>query len=155
MRHKRYLWFVMGVLLAAAVLWLGWVWFPSASEPGYRFVQAWGSRGSGPGEFENPIGIALSKDRVFVSDSGNHRIQVFDKQGHFIRQFGQEGSALGELSRPMHIDIRDDRLYVAEYLNDRIQIFSREGESLEAIGESGTRPGQFDAPGGVAVAQDG
>ncbi len=84
-------------------MWFLWSCFPSPREPGYRFVQAWGQRGQGPGQFENPIGIAFSQNEIFVSDSGNNRIQVFDRDGNFIRQFGGEGSAPGELSRPMHL----------------------------------------------------
>jgi len=83
----------------------------------------WGEEGSGPGQFSNPIGIAIAGDEVFVSDAGNNRIQVFSLQGKFLRMFGRQGSVPGELGRPMHMDIREDKLYVAEYLNDRGQIF--------------------------------
>ena len=98
-------------------------WFPRARETGYRFVDSWGGPGSEPGLLESPIGIALGGAEVFVSDSGNHRIQVFDRDGRFLRAFGKRGSEHGELDRPMHIDVRQGKLYVAEYLNDRIQVF--------------------------------
>jgi hypothetical protein len=102
-------------------------------------------------ELDGPVGIALLGGEVFVSDTGNHRIQVFDREGRFLRSFGTEGDGPGQLGRPMHIHGREGKLYVAEYLNDRIQIFSPEGESLGVIGRSGSGPGELDAPGGVGV----
>ena len=50
--------------------------------------------------FEQPIGIAIAGNEVFVSDAGNNRIQVFDRDGRFLRLFGSEGEGPGELARP-------------------------------------------------------
>ncbi len=168
------------ILVSAAVLILIVVgnlvrreWFPSAREPGYRFVDSWGDPGGAQGSLEDPIGIVLAGEEIFVSDSGNHRIQVFDRDGRFLRTFGERGSGPGqldrpmhidaregelyvaELDRPMHIDAREGELYVAEYLNDRVQVFSLAGEPLRTVGSAGSGPGQFDAPGGVAVDGEG
>ena len=68
----------LGILAAFAVLaGVGWLAFvPSAKEPGYEFVKAWGERGSEPGQFHDPTGIAVANDEVFVADSRNGRIQV-------------------------------------------------------------------------------
>ena len=147
MRRLIIVFLVMALVAAFAFL----AWIPSAKEPGYRFLLAWGEKGSGPGELDGPIGIALLGEEVFVSDSGNHRIQVFDRQGNFLRSLGKEGDGPGELGRPMHVDARDGRLYVAEYRNDRIQVFAAGGRSLSMIGRSGSGLGEFDAPAGVAV----
>ena len=145
--------------VAAALLVLvvaGWLAFvPSAEEPPYAFVKAWGGPGSGPGRFNDPTGIAVSGNAVFVADSRNGRIQVFDLDGNFKRLFGRPGKALGELGRPMNITIAGGELYVAEYFNDRVQVFALDGRPLRAIGSAGVGPGQFKAPGGVAVAPNG
>ena len=134
--------FLLLVLLAASFLGCR----PSAPEtPTYHFVKTWGQRGEGPGELREPVGIIVSGDEVFVSDAGNNRIQVFDREGRFLRQFGTEGSAPGELGRPMHLGVHDNALYVSEYLNDRVQRFSFEGAVLSSVGSSGSGPGQFDA----------
>ncbi|MBI2970415.1 MAG: 6-bladed beta-propeller [Gammaproteobacteria bacterium] len=140
---------LIGVLLVlAALAWL--VWVPGFQEPPYRLDYAWGGKGSAPGLFHDPTGIAVTTDEVFVSDSRNHRIQVFDKQGRFLREFGSE-----VLGRPMNLEIQGGRLYVADYWNDNISIFSLAGELLAVTGESGSGPGKFKAPGGVAVGPDG
>ena len=44
----------------------------------------WGSTGSGGGEFNNPVGIAVDPlDNVYVADQGNSQIQVFSKANYF------------------------------------------------------------------------
>jgi len=144
------------LLLGAMFLAAKWNWFPSPREPGYRFALAWGNSGSGPGQFHQPIGIVVAGEEVLVSDTGNNRIQVFDREGNFLREFGAAGDAPGQLSRPMHMDFVGGRLYVAEYLNDRIQTFTAAGKFLSVVlAGSGSQAGQFDAPGGVAVSDEG
>lgn len=149
---------VLGMVasLAAAVLFAGWLAFvPSASEPGYRFAATWGARGDAPGMFDDPTGIAISGDEIFIADSRNGRIQVFDIEGRFRRTFGTTGDGAGELDRPMNLTIQGDELYVPEYFNDRIQVFDLDGTPIRVIGEAGDGRGQFNAPGGVAVGTDG
>ena len=137
----------------AAVIWLAFI--PSPKEPPYTFVGAWGGKGHAPGQFDDPTGIAVAGEEVFVADSRNDRIQVFDLQGRFKRQFGSAGAAPGQLGRPMNLAVRDGRLYVAEYVNDRIQVFGLDGTPRAIIGGPGSGPGQFNAPGGVALAANG
>ncbi|MBD5803812.1 NHL repeat protein [Azoarcus sp. Aa7] len=140
-----------GLAAAAVLVAAGWLAFvPSAKEPPYTFITAWGGEGSAPGLFDDPTGIAIAGDEVFVSDARNGRIQVFDLDGRFKRQFGSPGAGPGQLGRPMNLAIRDGELYVAEYFNDRIQVFGLDGQSRRLIGKAGNGPGEFSAPGGVA-----
>ena len=71
-------------------------------EPPYSLTLAWGEKGSGPGQFNDPTGIAVTDTEVFISDARNGRIQVFDHQGQFRREFGAPGDGIGELGRPMN-----------------------------------------------------
>ena len=142
---------VLAALIAGA--WLAFV--PSATEPGYQFMSSWGEKGTGPGQFQDPTGVAIAENEVFVSDARNGRIQVFGMDGSFLRSFGKVGEGPGELGRPMNLAIHDSEIYVPEYFNDRIQVFGLEGSPKRTIGEPGSGPGQFNAPGGVAVGPDG
>lgn len=125
-------------------------WFGGAinwnRQPPYQLVQNWGSKGQAPGQFDDPTGIAVSGDEVFVSDARNSRIQVFDKQGHFKRAFGQ-----AQLGRPMNLDIADGKLFVPDYFKDAVFVFSLAGDYLRSIKAADS----LNSPGGVAVRADG
>lgn len=54
------------VLIATVIVAVGQC-FPRASQPAYRFLSNWGREGGGPGEFREPIGIAISANEVFVT----------------------------------------------------------------------------------------
>jgi sugar lactone lactonase YvrE len=74
-----------------------------------KLIKTWGKRGSGPGEFETPHGLAMdSRGRLFVADRNNNRIQIFDQDGKFIDQWKQ-------YSRPSGVYIdKNDIIYVAD-----------------------------------------
>ena len=85
--------------------------------------------------FHQPSDIAVDSGHqlIYVADSGNNRIAVFDFDGRFVRSIGREGQGPGEFSRPTGICILDDsRLAVADFGNNRIQIFDASGE-LEGV----------------------
>jgi DNA-binding beta-propeller fold protein YncE len=57
-----------------------------------KFLLTWGSRGTGPGQFNLPHGIAIdAKDTVYVADRENNRIQLFDTNGTFKTQYTNVG----------------------------------------------------------------
>tara|TARA_R110002111_G_scaffold154439_2_gene221333 strand:+ start:285 stop:1205 length:921 start_codon:yes stop_codon:yes gene_type:complete len=115
-------------------------------EPPYSLVNTWGEKGSNPGQFNDPTGIAVTSNEVFVSDARNSRIQVFDKMGNFKRAFGQQ-----QLGRPMNLAIANDTLYVPDYFKDAVHVFALDGQYQGAIETSPA----LDSPGGVAVFPDG
>ncbi len=157
MRRNRNL-KILGAVTASLVglLVIGWlIWMPSAKEPGYALVAVWGEHGTAPGQFDDPTGIAVTDTEVFISDSRNARIQVFDYDGQFKHQFGAKGEGPGQLGRPMNLTIVADELYVADYWNDRIQVFGLDGAPHRAVGKLGEGPGEFRSPGGVAIAANG
>jgi NHL repeat-containing protein len=52
------------------------------------WVKSWGTKGTGPGQFDTPHSIAIDRsNNVYVGDRGNHRVQVFDTEGRFLRMF--------------------------------------------------------------------
>jgi len=75
-----------------------------------RFIKTWGRKGSGPGEFDTPHGLAMdSQGRLFVADRTNNRIQIFDQDGKFLEEWKQFGRPSG-----IYID-RNDTLYIADH----------------------------------------
>ena len=65
-----------------------------------------------------------SQDRIFISDTLNHRIVICTAEGGFITTFGTQGAGLGQLDTPRGIDVaQDGSLIVTEVGNKRMQIF--------------------------------
>lgn len=93
------------------------------------FVRAWGGWGTGPGQFQDPTGIAVDRfGRVYVADWSGHVVQVFDPEGVPIRTIGRVGSGRGELMHPSDVDVADDgTIWVADRDNDRLSVFDQEG----------------------------
>lgn len=76
-----------------------------------------------------PIDIALSKEgQIYILDSRDHNIKVFQKNGSFIKCIGREGSGPGEFSRPWILDIIENKIYVADTNNRRIQVLNKDGK---------------------------
>jgi DNA-binding beta-propeller fold protein YncE len=111
-----------------------------------------GSIAGEPG-FNRAEGLALDEaQRLYVADSCNHRIQVFDPEGQLLRAYGRAGDALGELSYPY--DVRVDaagRQYVCEFGNSRIQVFDAFDRPLEVLGGAGSAPGRLNNPWSIAL----
>jgi DNA-binding beta-propeller fold protein YncE len=122
-----------------------------------EFVASFGRPGNGPGEFNRPEGICMdSKDRLYVADSCNHRIQIFSSDGTFLRSYGKPGKGKGELSYPYDICVdAAGNQYVCEFGNSRIQVFDAKDQPIEIIGGPGAEPGQFSNPWGVALDSKG
>ncbi len=73
-----------------------------------------------------PRGIAVDGEgRVFVADTGNKRVVVYDADGNYISQFGGAGMGPGQLDEPVGIAVdRQGNVYVADTWNQRIQVFA-------------------------------
>jgi DNA-binding beta-propeller fold protein YncE len=62
---------------------------------------------------------------LYVTDSGNHRVQVFDKNGTFITKWGSKGDGDGQFSKPESIDVDPfGNVYVADTTNNNVQLFT-------------------------------
>jgi YVTN family beta-propeller protein len=106
-----------------------------------------------PGEFSKPTNAAVDKDgNLYVSDTLNDRVQVFDADGNFIRTWGKNGDGPGNFARPKGIAIDvDGHVWVADAMLNRLQIFTPEGQLLLAFGNFGNMPGQFQTLTGLTI----
>lgn len=95
---------------------------------------------------------------LYVVDSGNFRIQVFDRDGNFIRQWGELGSGFSQFSRLRAIAADPEgNLYVSGTQFGNAQIFSPTGRLLLSLGAQGVdgQSGQFRLIAGVVVDETG
>jgi len=74
-------------------------------------------------DFRYPYGFATNSQNLFLSDSGRHRICVFDSKNEIIHTIGGGSVYSGVFAGPAYLTIYEGRLYIADYGNSRIQIF--------------------------------
>lgn len=105
-----------------------------------------------------PVGISVHPDgRVFVADTHEHRVAVFDPEGTLLATFGTYGDGPGQFRFPTDVAFAPDgSIYVAEYGgHDRIQVFGPDFEYRFEFGSFGHEPGRFNRPQSIAFAPDG
>jgi uncharacterized protein (TIGR03663 family) len=93
-----------------------------------------GSISSAPTQFYGPRDLVVDQlGRIYVSDTGNKRIQVFDADLNYLYSFGGPGIVEGRLDEPVGLTIgSDDLLYVADTWNRRVQVFTLTGDFVRA-----------------------
>jgi DNA-binding beta-propeller fold protein YncE len=104
-----------------------------------------GRHGSRDGEFIRPHDVDVSPDgRIYVVDSGNNRVQVFDGELRHLSSFGAE---LG-LNEPKYLAFDGDRLWLADEYNHRILLLDRQHKLLGVLGTGsrGRAPNAFHKP---------
>jgi DNA-binding beta-propeller fold protein YncE len=124
-----------------------------------QFRLQWGKKGTGPGEFDLPHGIAVDDaGRVLVVDRENARIQVFDRNGNYQTQW--KGAPF---TNPQDIAVGSGGVtFVTDlYFNNRppdrsgIIVMRLDGTLLGRFGRYGNYDGQFLVAHGVAVGKGG
>lgn len=112
-----------------------------------KLIKTWGKQGKEDGNFDNPHNIVMDhRDRVYVADRNNSRIQVFDKEGKLLSKWTNIGKPWGLAITP------ERHIYMTDGDNEKILKLDLEGNILgEFTGGSGTADGQFRAAHGIAV----
>lgn len=111
---------------------------------------------AGPGErLSLPADVAVGAEgRVYVVESGRHRIVRYDAMSNLLGYFGAEGDGDGELRGPLGIAVAPDgNVYVADRDNKRVQVFNADGKfdrSVDLKEDTGAV-----VPVDVAVSADG
>ena len=103
---------------------------------------------------KQPTGILISrrKPRLYVVDTGQHQVLMFNTKGEFIKSFGQRGSEPGEFNFPTMItQDHQGHLLVTDSMNFRVQIFDEDGHFIKAFGKQGDASGYMSRPKGIAV----
>ena len=119
-----------------------WIFSPDG-----KYLESWGTGGTGPGQFDfsdhaqTPDGfgaIAFAPDGSFyVGDTGNHRIEQFDKSRHFVKAFGTFGTGDGQFVQIVTVATDGTTVYVGDGGRYDIQAFSADGVFKRSFGADG------------------
>jgi len=137
------------------------------------FLHAFGRKGRSAGEFDMPGGVAVGTvgaaaaaaadgrgrppdTHIVVTDQGNGRVQLFERDGTFVRTVSRDGSEPGCLKEPTGVAVtRSGLIVVADYQNHRVQLFDIAGNLVRAFGRRGSGDGEFCHPSGLAITRSG
>jgi len=124
-----------------------------------QLLLGWGGRGREPGKFDDPLSLFVDRgDLIYVADSGNNRVQVFDPNGRLIRTLGRKGKGEGEFSIPTDVAVdREGYIYVVDSRNRRVQKFDPQGNFRLQWGGAVKRGEEplLSSPVGIAIDERG
>ena len=101
-----------------------------------------------------PTDVFVYKNKVWVTNILNNRIQVYDYDSVGKLLFTFPDSSPGNddyLYSPVNIFVQNDKVYVSDLGGFNVKVFDLEGKYMQSIGGYGNRPGQFARNKGVAV----
>jgi outer membrane protein assembly factor BamB len=135
-------------------------------EPDGTFVEAWGTPGSGDGQFNflraNSDGdtfgaVAFAPDgSFFVADEGNFRIQKFDRDRNFLFAWGSAGTGDGQFLSPEDVEVdAAGNVFVDDDKRNDVQKFAPDGTFLLKFGGFGSGEGQLNFQGWMTIDGDG
>jgi DNA-binding beta-propeller fold protein YncE len=107
------------------------------------YVSQFGTAGSGTGQFSAPSGLIYNavNGLLYVSETGNDRVQAFNTSGVYQFSFGTLGSGNGQLNNPFGLAVDSvGNIYVADTSNNRISKFDATGVWLRNIAVGATSP---------------
>jgi uncharacterized protein (TIGR03663 family) len=132
-----------------------------------RFVRQWGGyinlgdaaadQARASTSFFGPRGLAVdAQNNLYVTDTGNRRVVMYDNTGRFLRQFGEglkpdlvsvPNNGPNQLNEPIGVAVdRDGNVYVADVNNRRIVKFGRDGQPITNWPVDAFAPGAFNEP---------
>ncbi|MCU0289278.1 MAG: NHL repeat-containing protein [Acidobacteria bacterium] len=75
-----------------------------------------------------------AQGRIYILDSGNHRVQVFDQNGKFLRSIGKRGQGPADMLAPSSISFTsNNNIVISDTFNYRLQVFNPEGKYIQSF----------------------
>ena len=115
-----------------------------------------GKAGSDKGQLFYPTNLALGpNNHIYVSETGNFRVQEFTLEGEHVKSYGKVGTGLGNFARPKGIDLdREGRMHVVDAAFENVQIIDSNGKLLMFYGEPGGSKHHINLPTDVTIDYD-
>lgn len=120
-----------------------------------KLILQFGEMGDKPGQFKYPDSIVVDEQgKMYVTDSGNARLQIFNQRGRLLSVIGSSSQAPFVLPRGLAIDPWQ-RIHVVDTFAQQVHVLDRQGRYLFSYGSGrrGSADGEFDFPNGIAIDQ--
>jgi DNA-binding beta-propeller fold protein YncE len=115
-----------------------------------QFLRQFGTKGNGPGQFNEPCGIAVdAQGELWIADTWNFRVVHATADGRVLSTLG--GAGPEDLFGPRAVLPLGKFIYVADTGNKRIVRYDRDGNKVSQWGGGGSGDGQFVEPVGLAA----
>ncbi|KAL5496409.1 hypothetical protein EMCRGX_G012684 [Ephydatia muelleri] len=113
-----------------------------------KFLHKFGQQGSGQGQFNRPWGVMIdSNNKLIVSDSGNHRIQIFNENGGWLLTIDGQGNHSFQSPWGLALDPQGN-IHVAADGSNTIKVFTKKGVCIRMYGDP-------NHPSGIAIDDEG
>jgi len=121
------------------------------------YLDQWGEVGVGPGFFSEPVGIDVdSNGNIYVADTWNQRVQVFDPGFDYLREWMVDAwYGQSVVNKPYLALDAEDRIYITDPEGYRVAVYDAEGTLLATFGQYGFDAAAFSLPTGIAVDAQG
>ena len=94
----------------------------------------------------------ILNDNIYISDSSNSRIQIFNFQNGYTHDWSSASNDSGKFWNPFGLVLdKNENIYCSDYTNDRVQKFNFKGNFIKKWGEYGSQPGQLKGPAGLDI----
>lgn len=93
---------------------------------------SFGKEGKAEGEFYYPTDVQITKDKIWVADAYNNRVQVFDKQGKFLQMMGQDQ----KMNAATGILVTENEVFTTDFENNRVLVFDMMGNLKQEISKN-------------------
>ena len=107
-------------------------------------------KSSSPGVFGYPAGLTIdpTSNDLYICDSGNNRVQVFNKSFEFLFLFSDK------MEFPLGICIRHNKVYVTQNTSNLLTVYFTDGKFLKSVGGKGNNNLKFDKPKGLDISAE-
>lgn len=111
--------------------------------------------GFGEDALSKPMDVAEINQFIYVTDTNNKRVQVFDLGGTPIFKFGKEGGGKGEFNFPYGVSgDSQGNVYVSDLYNGNISVFDSKGNFLKYFAEQDPKEKTIESPGSLRIFND-
>jgi len=101
---------------------------------------------------DKPMDVSVIGQFIYVTDTNNQRVQVFDLGGSPVFKFGEQGEKPGQFEFPYGIDgDSQGNVYVADLYNGCVSVHDAKGKFIRYFAEKDPGEKIIDTPGGLRI----